>query len=132
MDHREQNRLANMLFERLKPSIISFADHRAAGVSASMNTGLDGLGYACFEVIAELAKELAPGRPIETAPKDGADILIYGSGCFSIARWVGSAWGLVADGDLIYNENCSVLTPHYPPSHWWALPEPPTTELQTR
>jgi hypothetical protein len=66
-------------------------------------------------------------QPIETAPKDGARVLLYGrvqEGFGSrVARWQeterGSVW-LVQDTDM------AII--HVPePTHWQPLPEPPAS-----
>lgn len=59
-------------------------------------------------------------QPIETAPKDGADVLVYGEGSYAVASWNGEEWrdmgdigwaGMYGDGNQ--------------PTHWMPLPEAP-------
>ena len=55
-------------------------------------------------------------RPIETAPKDGTNILVYSKGriisaCWSIAM---EDWAEVLHGYTMF-----------PPTHWQPLPKPP-------
>lgn len=52
-------------------------------------------------------------QPIETAPRDGTEILGYGRGYFWIVHWDRQHW---SDYDPI--------TPPEP-THWMSLPEPP-------
>ena len=49
-------------------------------------------------------------RPIETAPKDGRDILVYDKG-FYVTWWDDDQW-------MSYSK-------HLDPTHWVALPKPP-------
>lgn len=53
-------------------------------------------------------------QPIETAPRDGSDILVSERGYVTVARWRGFAWG---DGLF--------LAGPVDPSHWMPMPEPP-------
>ena len=56
-------------------------------------------------------------EPIETAPKDGDEILLYSMGDIGVCYWrddqvmTGWTWGLKQPFNL--------------PSHWMPLPEPP-------
>lgn len=62
-------------------------------------------------------------EPIETAPKDGRFLLVYGRGWKDTIPSVASyddmfdAWAIYEDGSLI--------TSNAPPTHWMPLPEPP-------
>ena len=62
-------------------------------------------------------------QPIETAPKGGTYILLFGMHTRSalsvmiVARWDGDTWQSSDDGYGAYIE----------PTHWMPLPEPPKT-----
>lgn len=68
-------------------------------------------------------------QPIDTAPKDGTEILVYGPASWRwktyapgrhVAWFAGNAWqGRDADNDAGLH-----------PTHWQALPEPPTTDKE--
>lgn len=68
-------------------------------------------------------------QPIETAPKDGAAILIYtpsfyfGAGVY-LAWWGGDWWEVCTEGRTGHSYSCSRAT------HWMPLPEPPTTDKE--
>lgn len=73
-------------------------------------------------------------RPIETAPKDGTSILIFGKWDGEISDWrkVWPQSGVAAWQD---NEWSAVLTDIYGvwcalPTHWMPLPKPPTQERE--
>ena len=53
--------------------------------------------------------------PIETAPKDDAEILVWDDGFVWIAHWEArdGFWSLLGDGITV------------DPTHWMLLPEPP-------
>lgn len=55
-------------------------------------------------------------QPIETAPKDGACVLITGEGLVRECRSFRDDWG-----DPVYSEWFFEATP----THWMPLPEPP-------
>ena len=66
-------------------------------------------------------------QPIETAPKDGATILLY----FPKGYWADDrdiAIGFWSDGDWYSGEADSTPMTGFGsfPSHWMPLPEPPT------
>lgn len=52
--------------------------------------------------------------PIETAPRDGTELLLYGDGSCVIGHWSGSSWD---DGD--FRSRITGLT------HWMDLPPGP-------
>jgi hypothetical protein len=53
--------------------------------------------------------------PIESAPKDGTEVLVWAAGCgFSVMRWLSMGWD---DGDF--------HSGHRWPTHWMPLPAPP-------
>jgi hypothetical protein len=54
--------------------------------------------------------------PIETAPKDGTDVLVYGHGVIRTAIWDGKT------GAFRVNAYAFVVID---PTHWQPLPEPP-------
>ena len=55
-------------------------------------------------------------QPIETAPKDGTDVLLYEDGEQYVARW------FKTDGGQFFNE----AEYQHNPTHWMHLPNPPT------
>jgi hypothetical protein len=59
-------------------------------------------------------------QPIETAPKDGTEILAWDGSVRTTAVWwvPGKQWSLVSPGE--YAEDSEVW-----PTHWMPLPEPP-------
>jgi hypothetical protein len=77
---------------------------------------------AAYKLEAREAKKLAgEGQPIDTAPKDGTHILLYGEEYF----WVGfcyeddSEWSVVTTHPISEDADVS-------PTHWWPLPEVPS------
>ena len=77
-------------------------------------------------------------QPIETAPKDGTHILVYGPSAgydedapplgFSVAHWYDDGvnelgWRGIVAGDNI--DSYSDLDEDTQPTHWQPLPEPP-------
>jgi len=63
-------------------------------------------------------------QPIETAPKDGTEILAYygqeGRGQILILAWDENWWG-PGNGDWVLNGEKDYATP----THWMPLPAPP-------
>jgi hypothetical protein len=55
--------------------------------------------------------------PIETAPKDGTEILIFGEGEFAVAAWNGSEWRDIGDIGWGGMDGAS-------PTHWKPLVPP--------
>jgi len=73
-------------------------------------------------------------QSIETAPKDGTDILIFRNGRIEISRWIES--GDVEYGKIIRERKYWLSSPFYwsleelpPPTHWMRLPIPPAKEI---
>lgn len=74
-------------------------------------------------------------QPIETAPKDGTDILVVypthfvgrPSGDFSIVRWENNKWIAQADGQRAIEAQNDFRTEYICPffTHWMPLPSPP-------
>jgi Protein of unknown function (DUF551) len=61
-------------------------------------------------------------KPIETGPKDGSEVLVYGRGNYTVAYWDRGEWrdvgeigwaGMYGDGNQ--------------PTHWMPLPKAPNT-----
>ena len=84
--------------------------------------------YELISALRELRAYRKEGwRPIETAPKDGTEILVCGPACsgfyFSVAcwkdRWQESWWSDYEDEEL------------FPPSHWMPLPAAPEPQEET-
>lgn len=73
-------------------------------------------------------------QPIETAPRDGTEILVFGKwdgevndftpipADAGVARWTGGAWCAVWTD--CYSVTCNA-------THWMPLPPPPKTEPET-
>jgi hypothetical protein len=60
-------------------------------------------------------------QPIETAPKDGTEILVYHNECCSVREW-----GKNDDGDEIWLPRIRGFFP----THWMPLPNPPKQEKE--
>ncbi len=83
------------------------------------------------------AYEKAKWQPIETAPKDGTDILIIndskgtpetgGTYPFEIgvAQWSYGAYGDNIENYKWRSSYCANLKTYFTPSHWMSLPQPP-------
>ena len=57
--------------------------------------------------------------PIESAPKDGRDILGYADGGMTVVRWCWYYWSLAESG-------MGAEDGEWWPKYWQPLPEPPT------
>jgi len=107
--------------------------------------GLGELAYA-HQLLADAYEDLADAResrwqPIETAPKDGTQILLWNGAHRFLAYWdkdFSSSWdeereisipvGAWTDGTVAswgYEENNQIKEP----THWMPLPEPPSEEV---
>jgi hypothetical protein len=55
-------------------------------------------------------------KPIETAPKDGTEVLIFGNGSYAVAHWNGTEWRDIGDIGWagMYGEDNQ-------PTHWMNL-----------
>lgn len=70
--------------------------------------------------------------PIETAPKDGRELLVFGKRGIDIARWQTDpsiwerenvpCWAVFEPEDMFYSV---YLLDDDAPTHWQPLPEPP-------
>jgi len=58
--------------------------------------------------------------PIDTAPKDGTEILAYGSGAYAVLAWGYTSFQLVHIGGYAEDSDWIVN-----PTHWIPLPKPP-------
>lgn len=96
-------------------------------------------GESCFQVGAQASRAASGGveqpneqaaqrraggvgmwKPIETAPKDGADVLVFAHDNYSVAHWNGGEWRDIGDmgwGGMYGDDN--------EPTHWMPLPAPP-------
>lgn len=67
-------------------------------------------------------------KPIETAPKDGTVILLYGSEGFTLAKW-SHLWNYSFWVAISGNEKCFTYDECYveisDPTHWMPLPDSP-------
>ncbi len=66
---------------------------------------------------------------IETAPKDGTEVLVW-NGALSLARWCdrgdcGAGWYAIAEGYVVAARDESDWSVIPVPTHWMAIPEPP-------
>jgi hypothetical protein len=59
-------------------------------------------------------------QPIETAPKDGSEILTFGSIGIMVVFWRDGFW----------REKANFLGLRNPPTHWMPLPNPPKQEKE--
>jgi hypothetical protein len=64
-------------------------------------------------------------RPIETAPKDGAEILGYShiDHEFQVVSWDGQNWSFACFHSGIRTNRTNLIA-----THWMPLPEPPARE----
>ncbi len=60
-------------------------------------------------------------QPIETAPKDGTQILVFGHGRFAVAEFRSGEWRDM--GDIGWGGFYSEVLP----THWMPLPAPPVS-----
>jgi hypothetical protein len=99
---------------------------------------------ACLRVIAppvaRRGRAVSEWQPIETAPKDGTEILVYRHDCgILLARWI-AAGQFLTEPELASMTDDEVETPDWfvadfvsgcrlddneAPTHWMPLPEPP-------
>ncbi|MFT6474683.1 MAG: hypothetical protein ACJAUS_002408 [Qipengyuania sp.] len=72
-------------------------------------------------------------QPIETAPKDGTEILACDgndrSPDYSIVAWDKNLWVAMADGARAIEAQGDLYTDYVQPwvTHWMPLPDPPVT-----
>jgi len=69
-------------------------------------------------------------QPIETAPKDGTDIIVMyidiATQFVRIAFWLDYEWDPSINGWWTYDcGEDELMAPIYAPTHWMPLPEPP-------
>jgi hypothetical protein len=69
-------------------------------------------------------------HPIETAPRDGTDILVWGRYCMDpcTVRWKHEEWEGSWDGMRVIDQSGDFGTTYQTitaPTHWMPLPEPP-------
>ena len=64
-------------------------------------------------------------RQIETAPKDGTNLLVWDGYAMTTAKWEIDYdwWEICVPSDGYVDSNCIL------PTHWMPLPEPPNTVL---
>ena len=68
--------------------------------------------------------EMSEWQPIETAPKDGTEVLVWSEhGGVESAYWEAGCYG--HSGWTIYQIRTEIAEPDFPPTHWMPLPEPP-------
>lgn len=62
--------------------------------------------------------------PMDTAPKDGTEVIVYDAGAVFVAHWRDSdEWNV----DGWYDHGGCFLSPS--PTHWMPLPDPPTWKV---
>lgn len=77
---------------------------------------------SCLRDQVRHANERATWHPIDTAPKDGTEILVCGP------EWLRAGVAVWSEHDACWQEACNVEPHQYttrPPTHWMPLPEPP-------
>lgn len=128
-----------MSAELLKAVRRDFADspcpwhkHDATPVTDCEPCAIGILLAALDEALSRLAAPERAGegwQPIETAPKDGSDILIFADGIYAIAYWGGGAWPW----------RCALQKQITRPQLWMPLPsvpaslrQPPASEPERR
>jgi hypothetical protein len=61
-------------------------------------------------------------KPIETAPKDGTDIILFLDGVVIQGWWAGAGWEVVS----LFSHGCGCCSSmNEPATHWMPLPKPP-------
>jgi len=89
---------------------------------------------ALDRLIAEAVEaEREAWQPIDTAPKDGAPILVYADGEVSVARYVGGfvkRFWCMADGNDVFDSFCDGRSEalEIEPAYWRPMPNPPAGE----
>jgi hypothetical protein len=71
----------------------------------------------------EFKERNMPWKPIETAPKDGTEVLVYGHEHYTIAQWSGSEWRDIGDIGWAGMDGTDNQ-----PTHWMHLPKAPPAE----
>jgi hypothetical protein len=111
---------------------MSALDEVLKHVEITDNVPVDMVAYADKE-LAEL-RTRTTWRPIETAPKDGTQILVFGDNEISVAEWrteqyvVGkSKYKTWVIPHTYQDEQGGEYTCDIP-THWMPLPEPPCNE----
>jgi hypothetical protein len=112
-------------FEQVKKVIIEFKD---GSVAQSSLFGNDALLVNALREECKMYKSLTQWQPIETAPKDGTQLLLY---CGD--EWCGILVGhygeLITWDDITGNEEVETCwqsgLEKYCPTHWMPLPKPP-------
>ena len=112
VERRAAIRRAKRILEKASPNFVDEATTDAVVVARAL-----------------LAREQAAGwQPIETAPKDGTDVLLYSPDAISdamIGHWV-DGFGPPGDGGAWWPDNDSARFPIDAwPTHWQPLPPPP-------
>ncbi len=67
-------------------------------------------------------------QPIETAPKDGSNIILGCPTYVDAGYWEAEGWTLYPDDTAPESDYCQRFTPA--PTHWQPLPEPPWPGFQ--
>lgn len=62
-------------------------------------------------------------QPIETAPKDGTELLLFSAGQIDCGYWSTSVWVASGGAWIIYESRSDTV--ELSPTHWMPLPEPP-------
>lgn len=57
-------------------------------------------------------------QPIETAPRDGTEVLLFDNGIYGLGWWALGEWRDFGDAGCAGSEA-------FAPTHWMPLPKPP-------
>jgi hypothetical protein len=104
----------------ISPDIMQKAEE---AYTASLHDSMAGkAGYLRHVALAILA-ERDGWQPIETAPKDGTEIVAHdaATGTSHVTCWIHGGWH---DPDSHYYSEA----PDFVPTHWRPLPKPPATK----
>jgi hypothetical protein len=85
------------------------------------------IGYLVSELIQEATKPKEQWQPIETAPKNGTDVLVFASGSIYTAYWNMEYNAWMAHNTK--NGLPSFISLKYGVTHWMPLPDTPEIEL---
>lgn len=66
-------------------------------------------------------------QPIETAPKDGSNIILGCPTYVDAGYWEADGWALYPDDSAPHTDYCVRF--HPAPTHWMPLPEPPPLKV---
>lgn len=129
--------------ERMEQELREFADERATTLLRAIAAGFVGLhtgqqaGHAALDALAlSEARKALKGQgwqPIETAPKDGTRVFVYGwqygVSLLGVGYWFQSRTIKELGGWICHTLPEQVVSGTFTdPTHWMPLPAPPTEE----